>query len=552
MRRIVFIGDGLGIAKCAARTKRLLRNAEINVVMSLAQEKDSEAINEDEVSPFAGHAIMHRASEDLLKSRTIGVLVSEEIDIDFEAREVRVSSARGWLPIRFDELVIECDARPRLPRKLQAAANLVPWPVSNTHAVDNLLDEADPTTVCVVGSTPEALEAVSLLLESGYRVNWLRCASEAAPALDNFVWHEVLRRIEGAAEEQLNVLDWNECHVESLQAEFDENGKLLALQNAEGVRVESDFFFWAEPQRFVHPILRNDGIDLAEDGLLAVDGHCMTGIDGVYALGTGISLPKTAAHSKTRVLSEDSVLSLARALANHFAGKKHDDFAQHDAQSMDFFGGIFCRAGKTVAEAVAQERAVEYAVVPLVPTEDADAYGMLVMSADAQSHCIEGLQVVATDEIADLAGGVAAAGMVAFNAKMSVDILANSDIAGEAAQYLRQAASILSNKFDALCYSISPEDLIASHEAGAEFFTLDIRSSKEWKAGHVREAYNIPLAELRERLEEEVPRLTPIVVISADACDAWSAGSYLRSLGAQHIYVLDGGMALWPFEREIA
>ena len=111
---------------------------------------------------------------------------------------------------------------------------------------------------------------------------------------------------------------------------------------------------------------------------------------------------------------------------------------------------------------------------------------------------------------------------------------------------------MLSNKLAGRYFGITPDEFIASREAGAEFFTLDLRSTPDWRAGHVPDAYNIPHTQLRKRLQDEVPRFTPIVLVAATSDAAWSVACMLGGLGATDLYVLDGGMAFWPHALETA
>ena len=63
-------------------------------------------------------------------------------------------------------------------------------------------------------------------------------------------------------------------------------------------------------------------------------------------------------------------------------------------------------------------------------------------------------------------------------------------------------------------------------------------------------AYNIPLAQLKKRLQDEVPRFTPLVLVCAAGDEAYAAAARLAGLGATDLYVLDGGMDVWPYSLD--
>jgi len=166
---------------------------------------------------------------------------------------------------------------------------------------------------------------------------------------------------------------------------------------------------------------------------------------------------------------------------------------------------------------------------------------------DKNSHVLLGAQVVARS-CCGQADTIANSVSVAMASSMTVERLSVLDFAGAGGEILHRAASILSNKLMYRFYGISAEELMASKEAGANFFMLDLRDNVAWKGGHIPEAYNIPYTQLKKRLQDEVPRFTPIVLISRSSDAAYSAACQLFGLGATDLYVLDGGMDMWPYE----
>ena len=123
---------------------------------------------------------------------------------------------------------------------------------------------------------------------------------------------------------------------------------------------------------------------------------------------------------------------------------------------------------------------------------------------------------------------------------------------GATGMALSRCASILRHKLTGQVNGISPDEFMASVDAGAEFFILDVRPQSAWQQAHIEGAHNIPLVQLKKRLQQEVPRHTPLVLVCADGCDSFAAARTLSGLGATDLYVLDGGMNLWPYATEQA
>jgi rhodanese-related sulfurtransferase len=79
---------------------------------------------------------------------------------------------------------------------------------------------------------------------------------------------------------------------------------------------------------------------------------------------------------------------------------------------------------------------------------------------------------------------------------------------------------------------------------------LDVRPSAEFAAAHIREAKNIPLKELGERLPElEKLKGRPVVVVCAKGLQSAKATSQLRKAGFTEAYALLGGISEWQSQN---
>lgn len=75
---------------------------------------------------------------------------------------------------------------------------------------------------------------------------------------------------------------------------------------------------------------------------------------------------------------------------------------------------------------------------------------------------------------------------------------------------------------------------------------LDVRDRKEFQAGHIVDAVNIPQSALEGRMDElKKFRERPIVVACKMGQNAGTAGTLLRKNGFDNVSRLSGGMAEW-------
>lgn len=75
-------------------------------------------------------------------------------------------------------------------------------------------------------------------------------------------------------------------------------------------------------------------------------------------------------------------------------------------------------------------------------------------------------------------------------------------------------------------------------------FVVDVRSEKEWNAGHLAASHNIPLVHLRERLSE-VPVDRPVVVHCEGGYRSAIGASLLAGEGRMNVTDLVGGIKAW-------
>ncbi len=93
--------------------------------------------------------------------------------------------------------------------------------------------------------------------------------------------------------------------------------------------------------------------------------------------------------------------------------------------------------------------------------------------------------------------------------------------------------------------SVSPQQLVdLVNREGA--VVVDIRERKEFQAGHIVDAVNIPNASLEGRLDElKKFRERPIVVACKMGQSSGAAGTLLRKQGFENVSRLAGGMVEW-------
>jgi hydroxyacylglutathione hydrolase len=92
--------------------------------------------------------------------------------------------------------------------------------------------------------------------------------------------------------------------------------------------------------------------------------------------------------------------------------------------------------------------------------------------------------------------------------------------------------------------TMSAEALKAAATRGDAPLIVDVRSEREWNAGHIDGALHIPLGELTKRAAE-IPRDRPVATMCEAGYRAALAASMLARAGIDRLSSVTGGMAAW-------
>lgn len=173
---------------------------------------------------------------------------------------------------------------------------------------------------------------------------------------------------------------------------------------------------------------------------------------------------------------------------------------------------------------------------------------LLKLVVDRKSRRLLGAQATgrgAADKRVDVAS-------MAIRAHTTVDELASADLC-YAPQYspamdnLVTAANVARNKLDGYLQGITPAEVHRMLEARENLLLLDVRTAEEHEEGSLPHSTLIPLGALRGRLSE-LPADKPIVTFCDISLRAYEAALILRHAGFTNVRVMDGGIAMWPYD----
>ena len=207
-----------------------------------------------------------------------------------------------------------------------------------------------------------------------------------------------------------------------------------------------------------------------------------------------------------------------------------------------------------MTEAAARQHGYEVTTV-LVPESDQPHYMptakvlIIKLVVDTRTRKLLGAQAVgpgAGDKRMDVAA-------MAITAGMTVDQLSKVDLCyappySPALDNIITAANVARNKLDGQVLGITPMEVKARLDANKVFVLLDVRSQAEHQQEHLAGSTLIPLGALRSRLGE-LPKEKEIVAFCKVSLRGYEAAKILQGAGFKRVRVMDGGMAVWPYEK---
>ncbi len=290
------------------------------------------------------------------------------------------------------------------------------------------------------------------------------------------------------------------------------------------------------------------GVETDARGMILVDEYLRTNLPDIFAVGDCASVRHQMTDLDVYSPMGSTANKTGRLVVANLIEPRETFAGVLGTTIVRLFDVSAARTGLSEEEARAAGHDVE---TVLVPTPDRAHYYpgnkpiITKLIADRATHRILGAQVfgegVVDKPIDTLAMGIALG--------MTAEQLSGMDLAytppfASALNSSIVAANVLLNKLDGKLRGVSPCALELDNPNQQ---LLDVRTEPEYLIAAIPNSINIPLPELRERIDELDPEKSTVVVCKVGR-RAYGAALLLRRLGFRDVKILDGGMTAWPYE----
>ena len=529
--KVVIIGGVAGGASVAARLRRLDETAEIVLL---------------ERSPYVSYAncglpyyiggvirdrnrLLLQTPASLRAVFNLDVRVnSEAIQIDRAAKSITVRNVKTGEQYqeRYDKLVLSPGAAPLVP---PVAGHDLPGvfslrTVPDTDAIKAFVDDRHPSRAVVIGGGFIGIELAENLHKRGVQVTIVEMMDQVLLPLDYemaAVIHQHLR----SKEVGLALGD-------GLQAIEQRDGGGLRIILQSGRSVDAEMAILAIGVRPESTLAQVAGLTLGVRGTIATNEHLQTSDPDIYAIGDAAQVTHLVSGQPAHVPLAGPANRQGRLVADHIAGRAVRYRGVQGTSIVQVFGLAAATTGLNRRQL--EQAGISYQSAIIHASHHAGYYpgasSMTIKLLFGPEGRILGAQIVGAagvDKRIDVIATALRAGLMVYDLE---DLeLAYAPPYGSARDPVNLVGFVASNilRGDA---KVITWDQVAALDRSQVFF-LDVRDPDELAAGYIEGSVNIPLRQVRARMEE-IPKDRRIIVY----CAAGQRAYYACRILAQHGY----------------
>lgn len=556
--RILIVGGVAGGASAATRARRMNEHAEIIVF----EAGDHVSFANCGLPYYVGGQIADRnrlliATPEYFKStfnidvRTGHVVTA--IDRQNKRIEVRgkASGQTAWEP--YDKLILSTGANPIVPEweGVRAANVFTLRDLADTDRIKAYVDEQQPKRAVIVGAGYIGLEMVEALVARGVQVSLVQQQEQVLILFDR----EMAEQMEAVLRGQGVDLHLG-CTLESLKVEGDRVTGVRLTDPAkfkprstcscrQQCEFNTDMVLLAMGVKPNTKLAEEAGLDIGKTGAVAVNEYSQTSDADIYAVGDVAEVMHRVTGKPARVPLAGPANRNGRLAGEHAAtGRSARAPAVVGTAVLGLFGKTAASTGLNVkaAQEAGFDAGWSYAIrgnhVGYYPGSEQMILKLVYDRGTRRVLGAQGVGGAGVDKRIDVV-----ATLLHFGG--TIDDLAGLDLAyapqyGAAKDPVHIAAFVACNEADGLSRQRGVDEALGDGEAVQ---IVDVRTEREFAAGALPGAINMPLSTIRRRLDE-LDRDRPVYVYCGVGQRAHNALRILMQHGFQEVWNLAGGATL--------
>ena len=529
-KKVLIVGGVAGGASAAARLRRLDENAEIIM------------FERDEYISFANCGLPYYIGESIKERDKLLVQTpeamkarfnidvrnnSEVIKVDTEKKQVTVNSKlKGTYEESYDYLILSPGARALRPNIPGINSEMIYTlrNIPDTDRIKAFVDKKGVDRAVVIGGGFIGVEMAENLKDRGLDVTIVEAAPHILAPFDSDM---VVVPEKELAENGVHLI------LGDGVKEFKENGKEVEVILASDIKINADIVVLAIGVAPDTSFLKDSGIGLGARGHILVNDKMQSNKEGVYAVGDAIEVVDFITKSNTTIPLAGPANKQGRIAADNVAGLDSRFNGTQGTSIIKIFGLTAASTGDN--ERTLQKAEIPYKAIFIHPVSHASYYPgavpmtlKLIFNTEGKILGAQGVGFDGVDKRIDVIATV-----IRLNG--TVEDLTELELAyappfSSAKDPVNMAGFVAQNVLEGRSHLITWTELEKLKREDYTF--VDVRSDEEYKNGHVEDAVNIPVDELRERLSE-IDKNKLVVVYCQVGLRGYIADQMLTQLGYQ-------------------
>ncbi|MDU5109353.1 MAG: FAD-dependent oxidoreductase [Clostridium sp.] len=551
MKKILIVGGVAGGASAAARLRRL--SEEDKIIMF---EKGPHVSFSNCALPYHLSGLIEEADKLVLMSPekfkaqyNIEARVSSEVlSIDRKNKEIEVKNYLTGDIYResYDKLILSPGAKPIVP-KIPGIDKVNVFTIRNVVDIDKLnryVKELEAKDIAVIGGGFIGVEAAENLREAGYNVSLIEAMDQILKPFD-YDMVQILHK--EMYDKGINLI------VGDKVENFEENKVVLNS----GKKITSKAVVMAIGVSPEITLAKESGLEIAQTGAIKVDSNYKTSDNDIYAVGDAIEVYNALTHSMTKLSLAGPALKQARSVADHINGKRGINKGYIGSSAIKVFDFNAASTGLNEGLIKALNMNINYDIVRLITN---DKVGIM---PDAKPIHFKLIYEVPTGKVL----GAQAIGK--GDVTKRVDIIATVIKLGGTVEDLKDLELSYAPPFSTAKDVVNYAGYIASNLLEGDFkqvnvdkvrklvednaYIVDVREVREFENGHIKGAKNIPLSQLRDRVNE-IPKDVPVYLHCRTGQRSYNAALALQNLGYNNVSNITGsflGLSYYEYYNDI-
>ena len=540
--KIVIVGGVAGGASTAARLRRLDENAEIIIF-----EKGKHiSFANCGIPYYCGDVIKNREKLLLLTPAQLDAMFNiearveaEVIKINREKKTITVLDKKSDIEYEetYDKLVLSPGAspvRPNIPgindERIFTVRN-----VPDADAIKSYIKRNKVKTAVVVGGGFIGLEMVENLKHLGLKTSLVEGATQVLAPVDSEIAAQIHNHLRDK-DVDLYIFDG----VKSFETDKD-----LVVNLYSGKQIKTDLVILAIGVKPESKFAKEAGLKIGETGGIIINEYLQTSDENIWAVGDVIEV-------KDLITGQNALIPLAgpankqgRIAAENICGMNSKYEATQGTSILKIFDITVATTGSNEKQLTKNNIPYLKSYTPAFSHAEyyPEAFPLMIKTLfSPENGKILGAQIIGLDGVDKRIDVIATA--VKF--KKTVADLAKLELSyappfGSAKDPVNLAGMIALNILEG---KVKPVHWDNIEKLNDETFILDVRAKGEQLSGRLPHSYNIPLEELRTRLNE-LPTDKKIIIYCNKGKKSYFAARILMQQGFENTYSLVGGYNIY-------